>query len=102
MVVVDGRWVGEVATATVLVSPGGYGDGPVHIRVEKKLAGVWRPPFGLRVEYNDRRCTYDLWFDYVEVVNSINAFRYVREMVSRGVPEAALAVVRLAPTETGS
>jgi hypothetical protein len=36
------------------------------------------------------------------VVNSINAFRYVREMVSRGVPEAALAVVRLAPTETGS
>ncbi len=39
-----GRIPGRVAKATVLVPPGQYGDGPVHLRVEKALAGPWPMP----------------------------------------------------------
>jgi hypothetical protein len=90
-----GGVAGRVAAAKVLARPGGYGDGPVHIRVETAVAGVWRPPFELRVERNDWRCTWDPQFDYVEAVNSHNAFLYLDEMVIRGVPAEALTVVRL-------
>lgn len=94
---VTGRVAGRVAAATVLVPPGGYGDGPVHIRVEKELAGSWRPPFDHSVECNDWRCTWDPTSDYIEIVNTHCAFLYAKEMIRRGVPAAALAVVRLAP-----
>jgi len=91
-----GRVTGRVAAATVLAPPGRYGDGPVHIRVEKELAGSWRPPFDLSVERNDWRCTWDPKFDYIEIVHTHNAFLDVKEMIRRGMPAAALAVVRLA------
>jgi len=92
--VVDGV-TDRVAVATVCARPGRYGDGPVHIRVERALAGVWRPPFELRVERNDSRCVEDPQFDYIEVVHTHNAFLYMEEMVRRGVPAGALSVVRL-------
>jgi len=95
VVEVVGRMVGRVAAARVLARPGRYGDGPVHIRVESGLAGSWRPPFELRVERNDWRCASDPRFDYVETTNSHNAFLYVEEMIRRGVPAAALTVVKL-------
>jgi hypothetical protein len=81
--------------AEVLAPPGLYGDGPVHIRVEKERAGQWRPPPGYSVAYNDPRCVSDPRFDYVQVVNTHNAFLYVDLMVNWGVPAAALSVVRL-------
>lgn len=91
-----GRVTGQVAAATVLAPPGRYGDGPVHIRVEKELAGSWRSPFHLSVERNDWRCTWDPKFDYIEIVHTHNAFLDVKEMIRWGMPAAALAVVRLA------
>lgn len=96
MAIRDGRAIGEVAAAEVLKPPGGYADGPVYIRVEKELAGSWRPPAGYRVEWNDRRCADDPRFDYVEMVNTHNAFLYLDEMTGSGIPKAALSVVRLA------
>ncbi len=97
-----GRVTGRVAAATVLRPPGRYGDGPVWIRVETARAGSWRPPAGYEVELNDWRCSWDPVFDYVEIENTHSAFIYVKDMISRGVPAAALAVVRLAPTRVGS
>ena len=85
----------EVAAADVLEPPGRYGDGPVYIRVEKEVAGSWRPPIGHHVERNDWRCAFDPRYDYVEVVNTHNAFLYLDDMVDSGVPAAALSVVRL-------
>ncbi len=87
---------GRVAAARVVSPPGRYGDGPVHIRVEKALAGSWHPPADYEVERNDWRCAWDPRFDYVEIENTHNALIYVTEMISRGVPATALAVVRLA------
>lgn len=95
MAVLEGWAVSREVAADVLKPPGGYGDGPVYIRVEKKRAGSWRPPPGYRVEWADRRCADDPQFDYVKMVNTHNAFLYVDEMASRGVPKAALSVVRL-------
>lgn len=92
---VVGGVAGQVAEVAVLAPPGGYGDGPVHIRVEKDLAGSWRPPGGYRVEVNDWRCASDPRFDYVEMENTHNAFLYVDEVTGRSVPAAALSVVRL-------
>lgn len=87
----------------VLVPPGGYGDGPVHIRVENRMAGTWRPPPGHDVVCNDWRCRHDPVFDYVEVVNTHNAFLYLDLMIEQGTPTAALSVVRLPPmNRTGS
>jgi len=69
----------------------------VHIRVEKARAGAWRPPSDdYEVELNDWRCSWDPTSDYVEIENSHSAFIYVREMIGKSVPAAALAVVRLA------
>lgn len=88
-----------VAAAEVLAPPGGYGDGPVYIRVETEKAGSWRPPAGHDVSYYDRRCVWDRRFDYVEVVNTHNAFLYVELMREEGVPAEALSVVRLLPAD---
>ncbi|MGH3565488.1 MAG: hypothetical protein ACRDRH_05550 [Pseudonocardia sp.] len=91
------RVTGQVAAATVLRPPGRYHDGPVHIRVEKARAGAWCPPSAdYKIELNDWRCTWDPTYDYVEVENTHNAFIYVREMISKGLPTTTLAVVRLA------
>ncbi len=97
-----GRVTGRVVKATVLVPPGQYGDGPVYLRVEKALAGSWRPPSGYRVERNDWRCSCDPRFDYIEIENTHNAFLYLKEMHGQGIPAAALAVVRLAKARTTS
>jgi hypothetical protein len=51
---------------------------------------------GHRVEWNDWRCASDPHFDYVEVANTHNAFLYLEQMIGRGMPAAALSVVRLA------
>ena len=93
----DRRPAGQVMQAEVLTPPGRYADGPVHIRVDIEAAGTWRPPSGHGVEVNDWRCKFDPRFDYVEVVNSHNAFLYVTDMVDRGVPVGAVSVVRLPP-----
>jgi hypothetical protein len=92
---------GEVA-ADILKPPGRYGDGPVYIRVEKEIAGSWRPPVGHRVERNDWRCAFDPRFEYVEIVNTHNAFLYFDDMVNSGVPARALSVVRLADVSVES
>lgn len=88
---------GDLVDAQVLAPPGGYGDGPVHIRVERQRAGTWRPPADHDVVCNDWRCRRDPVFDYVEVINTHNAFIYVHRMIEQGVPAAALSVVRLPP-----
>ncbi|MBA2310075.1 MAG: hypothetical protein H0W01_12485 [Pseudonocardiales bacterium] len=93
---------GRVAAVTVLQPPGRYGDGPVHIRVDTARAGLWRPPYDYEVELNDWRCKWDPIFDYVEIENTHSAFIYLGQMITRGVPPAALAVVRLAATQSGS
>ncbi len=64
--------------------------------------GPWRPPSDYSVERNDWRCSCDPRFDYIEIENTHNAFLYVKEMHGRGIPAAALAVVRLAKTRTTS
>lgn len=83
----------------MLTPPGRYADGPVHIRVDIEAAGQWRPPPGHGVEVNDWRCKFDPRFDYIEVVNSHNAFLYVTDMISEGVPGEAVSVVRLPPRD---
>ncbi len=94
----DGRVRGRVAEAHVLVPPGRYGDGPVHIRVEGGIVGLWRPPADYEVELNDWRCRWDPKYDYVAIENSLSAFLYAKQMIERGVPAAGLSVVRLADT----
>lgn len=65
--------------------------------MEKARAGEWRLPSSeYEVELNDWRCSWDPTFDYVEIENTSSAFIYVKEMIGRGVPAEALAVVRLA------
>jgi hypothetical protein len=90
----------RILDVEVLEPPGRYGDGPVHIRVETAVAGAWRPPPGHDVEINDWRCAHDPRHDYVEVVNTHNAFLYLEDMIDAGVPAEALSVVRLAAEET--
>jgi len=92
---------GREAVATVLVPPGRYGDGPVWIRVHKARAGAWRlPSDDYEIERNDRRCSWDPTYDYVEIENTHSAFLYVYQMIKQGVTAGALAVVRLADVRT--
>ena len=93
------RPVGRVAPVRIQAPPGRHGDGPVHSRVDNALAGLWRAPSDYEVELNDWRCSWDPQFDYVEIENSRLAFAYLTEMIDRGVPPAALSVVRLAGPE---
>ncbi len=86
---------GREAAVVVAHPPGGYGDGPVFIRVDKDLAGPAWPQPGQRVEINDGRCCLDPKHDYVIAENTHNAFIYARWIRERGVPAEALAVVSL-------
>lgn len=86
---------GGVARVAVVLPPGGFGDGPVYVRVHRgRAAGSW-PQAGHSVEINDRRCSADQVHDYVVAENSHNAFIYASWIVEKGVPAAALTVVRL-------
>lgn len=87
---------GEVAQVAVVLPPGGFGDGPVYVRVNRARAGGAWPQAGHGVELNDRRCSADPVHDYVAAENSHNAFIYAGWISERGVPAGALAVVRLA------
>jgi hypothetical protein len=95
----DSARAGQAVAAEMLAPPGGYGDGPVHIRVDIETAGTWRSPSGHSVEINDWRCKFDPRFDYVEVVNSHNAFLYLDDMIRAGVRASALSVVRIPPAD---
>jgi len=87
----------RVAAVHVIAPPGGYGDGgQVYLRVDKGLAGDAWPQRGYDIECNDWRCSLDPKHDYVLAHNSHSAFVYARWIIERGVPEAALTVVRLA------
>lgn len=91
---------GYVIDTEVLEPPGGYGDGPVYIRVEEELAGSWRPPPGHDVSCWDRRFVWDRRFNYIELVNTHCAFLYVKLMrEEQGVPAEALSVVRVLPAD---
>jgi len=71
----------------------------VWIRVHMARAGTWRVPADdYEIEYNDWRCSWDPTFDYVEIENTHSAFIYVNDMIAKGTPPAALAVVRLVDT----
>lgn len=93
----DDDMTSDVVDAEVLVSPGGYGDGPVHIRVERQRAGSWRPPPDHDVVCNDSRCRRDPSVRLCGGINTHNAFIYVDRMIEQGVPVAALPVIRLPP-----
>ncbi len=75
--------------------PGGYRDGPVYLRVNRRLAGSrWSlrayplQPAGLNGHV-------DPGYEYVRAENSHTAFAYREWMRSDGVPEEALSVVRI-------
>lgn len=95
----DRKVRGEVAPVAVVVPPGDFGDGPVYVRVHRGRAGGAWPQPGHEVEVNDRRCSADPVHDYVLAENSHNAFIYTGWIVERGVPMAALSVVRLTDTQ---
>lgn len=83
----------------VVPPPGGYGDGPVYVRVDKELAGDAWPVrhcgFSPEGEQEDQRCRDDTAHVYVRAANSHSAFVYHHWMRQAGVPASALAVVRL-------
>jgi hypothetical protein len=75
--------------------PGGYGDGPVYLRVHRAKAGNAWPRPGYDKEVNDWRLGMDPVYDYVKAHNSQNAFVYYWWLKAEGVPGEALEVVRI-------
>jgi hypothetical protein len=75
--------------------PGGYGDGPVYLRVHRAKAGIAWPRPSYAREINDWRLGMDAMYDYVEADNSHSAFVYCRLLEAEGVSKEALAVVKI-------
>lgn len=79
----------------IVYPPGGYGDGPVYLRVDRARAAKAWPQPGYTREVNDWRLEMDPMYDYVEVHNSHSAFAYCRLLEAAGVLREALDVVML-------
>ncbi len=79
----------------VIQPPGGYGDGPVYVRVHKTLAGPNWPRPGYDIKVGEWRGSRDSEHDYVQAHNSHSAFVYCRWMEMEGIPAKALTVVRV-------
>ena len=83
----------------VISEPGGYGDGPIYIRIHRERAGKAWPARHegtiFRVEYHDTRCRDDDTHVYIRADNSHNAFIYQSWLREDGIPKEAMTVVRL-------
>ena len=79
----------------VVQPPGDFGDGPAYVRVDRLKAGHRWSQAGHQIEVDDGRCVADKRHDYVVAENTHNAFIYAVFIRDRGVPAAALTVVRI-------
>ena len=87
----------ELAPLQIIEPPGGYGDGPVYLRVHKNAARTWRMyGMGLSVVKYDQRLTADPHHDYIPAINTHSAFAYRMWLRDVGVRDEQLSVVRIA------
>lgn len=87
----------ELAPLQVIEPPGGYGDGPVYLRVHKSAARTWRGQgMALHVMKYHPRLIADPDHDYIPAHNTHSAFAYRIWLRDVGVPDQQLSVVRIA------